>query len=91
MRTASELATHVRSQMEKVIVGQREALDQLFLVLLVGGHALVEGVPGLAKTLAERERSHPQRNAERGGECHAGSDRRPASGADARFHFLRGF
>lgn len=52
MRTASELATHVRSQMEKVIVGQREALDQLFLVLLVGGHALVEGVPGLAKTLA---------------------------------------
>jgi MoxR-like ATPase len=52
MNTANELATHVRSEMEKVIVGQREALDQLFLVLLVGGHALVEGVPGLAKTLA---------------------------------------
>ena len=52
MRTANELARHVRSQMERVIVGQREALDQLFLVLLVGGHALVEGVPGLAKTLA---------------------------------------
>jgi len=52
MSTANELALHVRGEMEKVIVGQREALDQLFLVLLVGGHALVEGVPGLAKTLA---------------------------------------
>jgi MoxR-like ATPase len=52
MSTANELARHVRGEMEKVIVGQREALDQLFLVLLVGGHALVEGVPGLAKTLA---------------------------------------
>ena len=52
MSTASELATHVRSEMEKVIVGQREAIDQLLLVLLAGGHALVEGVPGLAKTLA---------------------------------------
>lgn len=52
MNTANQLAGHVRSQMERVVVGQREALDQLFLVLLVGGHALVEGVPGLAKTLA---------------------------------------
>jgi MoxR-like ATPase len=52
MNTANELSGHVRGQMEKVIVGQRETLDQLFLVLLVGGHALVEGVPGLAKTLA---------------------------------------
>jgi MoxR-like ATPase len=52
MNTANQLATHVRTEMEKVIVGQREAVDQLFLVLLVGGHALVEGVPGLAKTLA---------------------------------------
>ena len=52
MNKANELAAHVRGQLAKVVVGQREALDQLFLVLLVGGHALVEGVPGLAKTLA---------------------------------------
>ena len=52
MSTANELAKQVRRQMEKVIVGQREAMDQLLLVLLVGGHALVDGVPGLAKTLA---------------------------------------
>lgn len=34
-----------------MIVGQREVLDQLLLVLVCGGHAVIEGVPGLAKTL----------------------------------------
>jgi len=52
MSKATELAAHVRGELGKAIVGQREALDQLLLVMLVGGHALVEGVPGLAKTLA---------------------------------------
>ena len=52
MNNAMELAAHVRGELSKAIVGQRESLDQLLLVLLVGGHALVEGVPGLAKTLA---------------------------------------
>ena len=52
MSQTQELARHVRGQLARVVVGQREVLDQLFLVLLVGGHALVEGVPGLAKTLA---------------------------------------
>jgi MoxR-like ATPase len=52
MSKATELATHVRGELGKAIVGQRESLDQLLLVMLVGGHALVEGVPGLAKTLA---------------------------------------
>ena len=52
MNKAAELAAHVRSELGKAIVGQRESLDQLLLVMLVGGHALVEGVPGLAKTLA---------------------------------------
>lgn len=52
MSKASELATHVHGECAKVIVGQKEVLNQLLLVLLVGGHALLEGVPGLAKTLA---------------------------------------
>ena len=52
MSQTQELAAHVRGQLSKAIVGQQEVLDHLFLVLLVGGHALVEGVPGLAKTLA---------------------------------------
>src|ERR1700731_1950180 len=41
-------------EMGKVIVGQRLMLDRLLLGLLVGGHVLLEGVPGLAKTLAVR-------------------------------------
>jgi MoxR-like ATPase len=46
------LSRHVRSELSKVLVGQREVADQLLLVLLCGGHAVIEGVPGLAKTLA---------------------------------------
>jgi len=52
MNKATELAAHVRTELGKAIVGQHESLDQLLLVMLVAGHALVEGVPGLAKTLA---------------------------------------
>jgi MoxR-like ATPase len=45
-------AEQVRAELGKVIVGQRAAIDQLLTVLLCGGHALLEGVPGIAKTLA---------------------------------------
>src|SRR6202795_1945152 len=41
-------------QIARVIVGQREMVDRLLLGLLTGGHILIEGVPGLAKTLAAR-------------------------------------
>jgi MoxR-like ATPase len=41
-------------EIEKVIVGQRVMVDRLLLGLLTGGHILLEGVPGLAKTLAVR-------------------------------------
>jgi len=46
------LTRHIRTELSKVLVGQREVADQLLLVLLCGGHAVIEGVPGLAKTLA---------------------------------------
>lgn len=52
MQNLTELATHVRSELAKVIVGQKEVVDQLLVVLLSGGHAVIEGVPGLGKTLA---------------------------------------
>jgi MoxR-like ATPase len=41
-------------EIEKIIVGQRAMIDRLLIGLLTGGHILVEGVPGLAKTLAIR-------------------------------------
>jgi MoxR-like ATPase len=42
------------AEIERVIVGQRVILDRLLIGLLTGGHVLIEGVPGLAKTLAVR-------------------------------------
>ena len=42
------------AQVGRVIIGQRELIDRLILGLLTGGHMLLEGVPGLAKTLAVR-------------------------------------
>ncbi len=41
----------IRSELGKVIVGQDEVLDQLLICLFAGGHCILEGVPGLAKTL----------------------------------------
>ena len=41
----------LRRELEKVIVGQQEVVEQVMITLLAGGHALLEGVPGLAKTL----------------------------------------
>ena len=42
----------LRREMHKVIVGQEMMLDRLLIALLCNGHVLLEGVPGLAKTLA---------------------------------------
>ena len=56
--SAADLAKHVRREFSKIIVGQSDALDQLLLVVLARGHALIEGVPGLAKTLAVKSLAH---------------------------------
>jgi MoxR-like ATPase len=52
VENSQRLAKHVRAEFAKVIIGQPQLVDQLLLVLFCGGHALMEGVPGLAKTLA---------------------------------------
>ncbi|MCH8965435.1 MAG: AAA family ATPase, partial [Planctomycetes bacterium] len=41
----------VRKEIARVIVGQDEVLEQLLIALFAGGHCILEGVPGLAKTL----------------------------------------
>ena len=38
-------------EIKRVIAGQDEMLERVFVCLLAGGHLLIEGVPGLAKTL----------------------------------------
>lgn len=49
--TLVERYAELRSEIAKVIVGQSEAVDSLLLTLFSGGHCLLLGVPGLAKTL----------------------------------------
>src|SRR5204863_5823216 len=52
MESVQTLARHVLDEMGKVIVGQESLKRQCLVVLLCEGHALIEGAPGLAKTLA---------------------------------------
>jgi MoxR-like ATPase len=59
MRASREMVTEnstwiapLREEMGRVIVGQKHLLDRLLIALLTNGHVLLEGVPGLAKTLA---------------------------------------
>src|ERR1700678_4562111 len=44
----------ILAQVRQVIVGQEEVLDQILTALLVGGHCLITGLPGTAKTLMVR-------------------------------------
>lgn len=56
-KSAEALVTQLKllkKEIAKVIVGQEETIDQLLITFLAGGHALLEGVPGLAKTLMIR-------------------------------------
>ena len=47
-----ELVTKIKDEVGKVIVGQEKLVDRLVLALVTDGHILLEGVPGLAKTLS---------------------------------------
>lgn len=48
----------LKDEMQKVIVGQNDMIDRLLIGLLANGHILLEGVPGLAKTLAIKSLSN---------------------------------
>jgi len=52
VKEESVFVAALRGELEKVIIGQRYLLDRLIIGLLANGHLLLEGVPGLAKTLA---------------------------------------
>ena len=47
-----ELVSRIRDEVSRVIVGQEKLIDRLLLALVTDGHILLEGVPGLAKTLS---------------------------------------
>ena len=49
-----EVLAEARQETSKVIIGQHEVVDQALIAIFTGNHALVEGVPGVAKTLLVR-------------------------------------
>jgi MoxR-like ATPase len=51
LRATRQLIGHGRTELGKIVAGQRAFLDQAILTVLCRGHALIEGVPGVAKTL----------------------------------------
>ncbi|MEK6288317.1 MAG: MoxR family ATPase [Acidobacteriota bacterium] len=49
--SVSAIVAHLKGEVAKAIVGQDEVIEQVLIALLTEGHALIEGVPGTAKTL----------------------------------------
>ncbi len=49
---------HILNELRKTIVGQDDVIEQILVALLAEGHALIEGVPGTAKTLAVKTLAH---------------------------------
>ncbi|NQD79714.1 MoxR family ATPase [Pseudomonas sp. CrR14] len=51
---ASQLAQALRQELQKAVIGQTAVIDDVLTALIAGGHVLLEGVPGLGKTLLVR-------------------------------------
>jgi len=51
LHSTSQLIAHSRAEMGRVIAGQNEVIEEVLIAVLCQGHALLEGVPGTAKTL----------------------------------------
>ena len=51
LKKTSDATSNIRKELGKVIVGQDKVIDQLLIAIFSKGHCLLEGVPGLAKTL----------------------------------------
>ncbi len=52
LREKTAFMMPLRTEMGRIIAGQERLIDRLLMALVTGGHVLIEGVPGLAKTLA---------------------------------------
>src|SRR5215831_16239814 len=50
--------TRARQETSKVIIGQQEVVEKALIAIFTGNHALIEGVPGVAKTLLVRTLAH---------------------------------
>ena len=53
-----EVLARARAEVRKVIIGQEDVIDKALIAIFTGNHALIEGVPGVAKTLLVRTLAH---------------------------------
>jgi MoxR-like ATPase len=51
LHATAQLIAHARGELSKLVAGQHETIDQVLIAVLCRGHALIEGVPGIGKTL----------------------------------------
>jgi len=58
LNQTTQVVALIRNELSKVIVGQDEVIEQILVAILAEGHALVEGVPGTAKTLIVKTIAH---------------------------------
>lgn len=54
LEQASELAQQLKTEISKAVIGQKEVIHESLIALIAGGNVLIEGVPGLGKTLLVR-------------------------------------
>lgn len=54
LQKIADAVNQVKSEIRKIIVGQDEMVDLLLVSIFTGGHVLLEGVPGIAKTLSAK-------------------------------------
>lgn len=54
LQQASELAQQLKQEIAKAVIGQQQVIDESLIALIAGGNVLIEGVPGLGKTLLVR-------------------------------------
>ncbi len=54
LQQASDLAQQLKQEIGKAVIGQKQVIDETLIALIAGGNVLIEGVPGLGKTLLVR-------------------------------------
>ena len=54
LQQASELASQLKAEISKAVIGQKQVVHETLIALIAGGNVLIEGVPGLGKTLLVR-------------------------------------
>lgn len=54
LENLKEAVSQLKSQIQQVIIGQDKFIDLLIVSLLADGHVLIEGVPGIAKTITSK-------------------------------------